>query len=185
MLDQWKPGSRPGVCKNPSFLVAMVRSSGFFYPLLGFASCTAIFYMWFGNSRFHFPQPELAFVGRNGTQLYLEGKPFFVNGWNSYWLMDQSVEDFSRHRVRSMFQKCARMGLTVCRTWAFNDGSYHALQVSPGKFDERVFQVPYTFSSSISPFFPIDHGFVLASNSSIILILGCCIKTLGKYSIIN
>jgi mannan endo-1,4-beta-mannosidase len=33
------------------------------------------------------------------------------------------------------------MGLTVCRSWAFNDGAYNALQVSPGHFDERVFKV--------------------------------------------
>lgn len=32
------------------------------------------------------------------------------------------------------------MGLTVCRSWAFNDGAYNALQVSPGHFDERVFK---------------------------------------------
>jgi len=32
------------------------------------------------------------------------------------------------------------MGLTVCRTWAFNDGTFNALQLSPGHFDERVFQ---------------------------------------------
>lgn len=34
------------------------------------------------------------------------------------------------------------MGMSVCRTWAFNDGDGpNALQISPGVFNERVFQV--------------------------------------------
>jgi hypothetical protein len=33
------------------------------------------------------------------------------------------------------------MGLSVCRTWAFNDGGYNALQISPGEFDDTVFKV--------------------------------------------
>jgi mannan endo-1,4-beta-mannosidase len=55
--------------------------------------------------------------------------------------MDQAVEPRSRDRVSRMFRAAAEMGLTVCRTWAFNDGAYNALQVSPGHFDERVFKV--------------------------------------------
>ncbi|KAH9621075.1 hypothetical protein KSS87_004535 [Heliosperma pusillum] len=39
-----------------------------------------------------------------------------------------------------MFEGGSKMGLTVCRTWAFNDGAYHALQLSPGQFDEKSFQ---------------------------------------------
>lgn len=40
-----------------------------------------------------------------------------------------------------MFETAAEMGLTVCRTWAFSDGGgANALQLSPGKFDDRVFQ---------------------------------------------
>jgi mannan endo-1,4-beta-mannosidase len=39
-----------------------------------------------------------------------------------------------------MLEAGAKMGLTVCRTWAFNDGGYNALQISPGRFDERVFK---------------------------------------------
>ncbi|OVA07763.1 Glycoside hydrolase [Macleaya cordata] len=94
-----------------------------------------------GDFRFHYyKQPEMGFVGVSGTQFMLDGKPFYANGWNSYWLMDQAVEDFSRHRVRKMFQLGAKMGLSVCRTWAFNDGAYNALQISPGRFDERVFK---------------------------------------------
>ncbi|RRT36295.1 hypothetical protein B296_00053889 [Ensete ventricosum] len=83
----------------------------------------------------------MSFVGRNGTRFTMDGKAFYVNGWNSYWLMDQAVEEISRPRVKAMFQAGAKMGLTVCRTWAFNDGGYNSLQVSLGHFDEHVFQV--------------------------------------------
>ncbi|MFS7900818.1 putative mannan endo-1,4-beta-mannosidase [Helianthus anomalus] len=54
--------------------------------------------------------------------------------------MEHAVVDHSRPRIREMLQVAAKMGLTVCRTWAFNDGDYNALQVAPGQFDERVFK---------------------------------------------
>ena len=38
--------------------------------------------------------------------------------------------------------QAAASRLSVCRTWAFNDGGTQALQISPGVYDERVFQVP-------------------------------------------
>jgi len=123
----------------------MLLGNGLLYPVIGLASCVAFIYMSFGDLDldldFRFSEPKMSFVGRNGTQFFVEGKPFYVNGWNSYWLMDQAVEEFSRPRVRAMFQAAAKMGLTVCRTWAFNDGAYNALQLSLGQFDERVFQV--------------------------------------------
>ncbi|XP_039069133.1 mannan endo-1,4-beta-mannosidase 2-like [Hibiscus syriacus] len=88
-----------------------------------------------------FPRERrLSFVERNGTHFFLDGKPLFVNGWNSYWLMSHSVEENTRPKVSAMLQAGARMGFTVCRTWAFNDGGYNALQISPGQFDERVFK---------------------------------------------
>ncbi|GAU27148.1 hypothetical protein TSUD_104570 [Trifolium subterraneum] len=82
----------------------------------------------------------MGFVMRNETQFVVDGKVFYVNGWNSYWLMDHSVDFSSRFKVREMMKIGAKMGLTVCRTWAFNDGHYNALQISPGHFDEQVFQ---------------------------------------------
>ncbi|KAH9319973.1 hypothetical protein KI387_021742 [Taxus chinensis] len=46
-----------------------------------------------------------------------------------------------RYKVTSVFKEAAAHGLNVARTWAFNDGSgYHALQTSPGVYDEQVFQ---------------------------------------------
>ncbi|XP_077251052.1 mannan endo-1,4-beta-mannosidase 2-like isoform X2 [Tasmannia lanceolata] len=128
----------------------MMAGNGLLYPVLGFASCVAFIYMSFGNLRFHFEEPKMGFVERNGTQFFLDGRAFYVNGWNSYWLMDQAVEEFSRPRVRAMLQAGAKMGLTVCRTWAFNDGAYHALQISPGRFDERVFKTVLTRKNTIT-----------------------------------
>ncbi|ERN20506.1 mannan endo-1,4-beta-mannosidase 2 isoform X2 [Amborella trichopoda] len=118
----------------------MVAGNGLLVPILGFASSVAFIYMTLGDLRLYFAEPQLGFVEKNGTQFMVDGKAFYVNGWNSYWLMDQAVEEFSRPRVRAMLQAGARMGLTVCRTWAFNDGGYNALQLSLGTIDERVFK---------------------------------------------
>lgn len=82
-----------------------------------------------------------AFVGREGKQFVLNGEPLYVNGWNSYWLMTQAVEEHTRPRVTSIFQHGAALGMTVCRTWAFNDAAYDALQVAPGAYSEKTFQV--------------------------------------------
>ncbi|KAL9261779.1 Mannan endo-1,4-beta-mannosidase 2-like protein [Drosera capensis] len=120
----------------------MLAHSGLFYPTIGIATLFAFIYMSFVDLRTSFvEEPPFNFVERNGTQFMLDGRPFYINGWNSYWLMDHAVEDHGRPRVREMLQAGSKMGLTVCRTWAFNDGgSYHSLQVSPGQFDELVFK---------------------------------------------
>ncbi|XP_039068851.1 mannan endo-1,4-beta-mannosidase 2-like isoform X1 [Hibiscus syriacus] len=119
-----------------------MAGNGMLYPILGFASCVAFIYMSFGDLKLSsFPRERgLSFVERNGTRFFLDGKPLYVNGWNSYWLMSHSVEENTRPKVSAMLQAGARMGLTVCRTWAFNDGGYNALQISPGQFDERIFK---------------------------------------------
>ncbi|KAJ3692082.1 hypothetical protein LUZ60_012432 [Juncus effusus] len=101
---------------------------------------TSIYYFPLGDFFTPLEEPKLSFVEREGNQFILEGKPFYINGWNSYWLMDQAVEKSTRFRVSKIFQIGKKLGLTVCRTWAFNDGDYRALQVSLGTFDERVFK---------------------------------------------
>lgn len=119
----------------------MVAGHGLFYPILGFASCVAFIYLSFGDLMLNFEkEPNFGFVERNGTQFMLDGNAFYVNGWNSYWLMDRAVDEYTKPRVRAMLQAGAKMGLTVCRTWAFNDGGYNALQTSPGRFNEQVFK---------------------------------------------
>ncbi|KAK1378299.1 Mannan endo-1,4-beta-mannosidase [Heracleum sosnowskyi] len=89
----------------------------------------------------------MSFVGVNSTRFVIKTsskscfEDVYVNGWNSYWLMQDSLNGPSNSRVSEMMKRGAQMGMTVCRTWAFNDGdSPNALQVSPGVFNERVFK---------------------------------------------
>ncbi|XP_020097301.1 mannan endo-1,4-beta-mannosidase 2-like [Ananas comosus] len=136
----------------------MKAENGLLYPLLGIGTLIAFVFMSFGEFSFHTEEPKLSFVHREGTQFMVDGRAFYVNGWNSYWLMDQAVQEFSRPRIGKMFRIGAKMGLTVCRTWAFNDGAYNALQVSLARFDQRVFKA-------------LDHVIVEARKHGIRLIL--------------
>ncbi|XP_008648425.2 LOW QUALITY PROTEIN: putative mannan endo-1,4-beta-mannosidase 5 [Zea mays] len=67
-------------------------------------------------------------------------RPFYVNGFNTYWLMILAVDPSTRGKVTEVFQQAAAAGLTVCRTWAFNDGGWRALQKSPSVYDQDVFK---------------------------------------------
>ena len=82
------------------------------------------------------------FVQTRNTQFILNGSPFFFNGFNSYWMMNVAADPSQRSKVSDVFSQAAAARLSVCRTWAFNDGGTQALQISPGVYDERVFQVP-------------------------------------------
>ena len=130
------------------------------YPFLGILLLLSLLYLNFNSSDdnyFSFPiflwQPKIGFVSTNSTQFVIidDGagggeSAFYVNGWNSYWLMMESVWSPSRPKVSEMLKRGAQMGLTVCRTWAFSDGrGADALQVSPGLFNERVFRVSPKF----------------------------------------
>ena len=119
----------------------MVAGNNLFFPVIVLASCVAILFIAFGGLWSEHTQKKVSFVKRNGTHFMVDGGVFYVNGWNSYWLMDHAVNDHGKHTIKAMLQAGAKMGLTVCRTWAFNDGDYNALQISPGQFDEKVFRV--------------------------------------------
>lgn len=82
-----------------------------------------------------------SFVKTQGTEFVVDGHPFLFNGFNSYWMMHVAADPSERNKVTDVFSKAAANGLTVCRTWAFNDGGDRALQLSPGVYDERVFEV--------------------------------------------
>lgn len=86
-------------------------------------------------------QSHRAFVGRDGKNFVLDGHPLYVNGWNSYWLMSQAVEESTRSRVTNIFKHGAALGMTVCRSWAFNDAAYDALQETVGVYSEQAFKV--------------------------------------------
>lgn len=78
---------------------------------------------------------------RKGNQFVVNDKPFYVNGFNTYWLMVFAADESTRGKVTELFQHASSVGLTVCRTWAFNDGQWRALQKSPSVYDEQVFKV--------------------------------------------
>ncbi|CAN8253894.1 unnamed protein product [Cochlearia groenlandica] len=79
-------------------------------------------------------------VERKGMQFSLNGQPFYVNGFNTYWLMTLAADNSTRGRVTDVFQQASAVGMTVGRTWAFNDGQWRALQISPSVYDEHVFK---------------------------------------------
>ncbi|KDP21853.1 hypothetical protein JCGZ_00640 [Jatropha curcas] len=79
-------------------------------------------------------------VGKKGNQFVVNDQPFYVNGFNTYWLMVFAADQSTRGKVTEVFQQASSLGLTVCRTWAFNDAQWRALQKSPGVYDEDVFK---------------------------------------------
>ncbi|KAD2805833.1 hypothetical protein E3N88_39210 [Mikania micrantha] len=84
---------------------------------------------------------ELGFVRTKGSNFVINGLPFLFNGFNAYWMMNVATEPSERHKVSQVLQDAANAGLSVCRTWAFADGcDDKALQISPGVYNERVFQ---------------------------------------------
>ena len=61
-------------------------------------------------------------VEKKGNEFMLNGSVFYVNGFNTYWLMLFSVDSSTKSKVSDLLQQAASAGLTVGRTWAFNDG---------------------------------------------------------------
>lgn len=59
-------------------------------------------------------QPEQGFVETEGTQFVLNGKPWYFNGTNQYYLMfkpRQMTDDF--------FERASMLGMNVVRSWMF------------------------------------------------------------------
>ncbi|CAH2054130.1 unnamed protein product [Thlaspi arvense] len=82
-----------------------------------------------------------AFVSRKGVQFILNGKPFYANGFNAYWLTYEATDPATRFKITNVLQNATSHGLTIVRTWGFRDGGYRALQTAPGSYDEVTFQV--------------------------------------------
>ncbi|CAN1835569.1 Mannan endo-1,4-beta-mannosidase 7 [Linum perenne] len=82
------------------------------------------------------------FVKTKGAQLTLNGIPFYANGFNAYWLMYFAADPSpsQRQKVSTVFQEARSHGLSIARTWAFNDAQDRALQISPGVYSESTFQ---------------------------------------------
>ncbi|KAL2252474.1 UNVERIFIED_CONTAM: putative mannan endo-1,4-beta-mannosidase 9 [Sesamum indicum] len=80
------------------------------------------------------------FVGTRGGQFVVNGRPFYFNGFNSYWLMYMASDPSTRVKVSDTFTQAAKYGMNVARTWAFSDGGYRALQTAPGSYNEDMFK---------------------------------------------
>lgn len=84
---------------------------------------------------------QSGFVQRSGIHFILNGKSLYLNGFNSYFLMNIATDPSTKSKVTTIFQETSKHGLNLARTWAFNDGDYKPLQISPGTYDEDVFKV--------------------------------------------
>ncbi|XP_050134109.1 mannan endo-1,4-beta-mannosidase 7-like isoform X2 [Malus sylvestris] len=80
------------------------------------------------------------FIRVRGVHFLLNGSPYYANGFNGYWLMYVASDLSQRHKVSSVFSEATSHGLTVARTWAFSDGGYRPLQLSPGSYNEQMFK---------------------------------------------
>jgi hypothetical protein len=77
-----------------------------------------------------------------GARFQVDGHALYLNGFNAYYLTYTAMD--SPAIAAALLQSAAAAGFTLCRTWAFNDGSssssYHAMQISPGVYDEAAFR---------------------------------------------
>ncbi|KAL1540771.1 mannan endo-1,4-beta-mannosidase [Salvia divinorum] len=80
------------------------------------------------------------FVKTKGKKFIKNGKAFFLNGFNSYWLMYMASDPSTRAKVSEAFAKASKYGMNVARTWAFNDGGSKPLQASPGSYNQDMFK---------------------------------------------
>ncbi|KAM3224612.1 hypothetical protein ACQJBY_057784 [Aegilops geniculata] len=80
------------------------------------------------------------FARADGERFTVGGRPFYPNGFNAYWLMYMASNPGDRSKVLDVLDQASRLGATVIRTWAFNDGgSNRPLQTTPGVYSEDVF----------------------------------------------
>ncbi|TQD92856.1 hypothetical protein C1H46_021526 [Malus baccata] len=71
----------------------------------------------------------------------MNGKPFYRNGFNAYWMMYMASDPSTRDKVTSAFQQASKYGMNVARTWGFNDGGTDTpLPTSPGSYNEDTFK---------------------------------------------
>ncbi|KAH1207225.1 Mannan endo-1,4-beta-mannosidase 6 [Glycine max] len=94
----------------------------------------------YGSELGDMEENEWQMVQTKGNQFVVNDQPFYVNGFNTYWLMVFAADESTRGKVTEVFKHASSVGMSVCRTWAFNDGQWRALQKSPSVYDEDVFK---------------------------------------------
>jgi len=87
------------------------------------------------NQQKHFIQ-----VSDDGRSFTLDGKKFFVHGFNQPQMMTHAVDN--KVHILEVLEDAELHGFNLMRTWAFNDGfdQWNSLQLFPGIFDEKVFR---------------------------------------------
>lgn len=89
-----------------------------------------------------------SFVTRSGDRFYAGGQPFYYTGTNTFYLSYFAEDDNYRPMVDEVLSSAKAMGLSVIRTWAFNDGGANrdgypaswAYQTAPGVYNENAFK---------------------------------------------
>lgn len=77
------------------------------------------------------------FVHTRDGKFILNEKSFSFNGFNANWMLFAASGVLARHNtayVISVMEQASMNGLTVGRFWAFNDGGYLPLQITPGVY---------------------------------------------------
>ncbi|KAM3324351.1 hypothetical protein P3S67_005502 [Capsicum chacoense] len=67
------------------------------------------------------------FVHTDGIHFALQRKPFYLNGFNAYWLMYMASDPSTRNKVSTIFQQASKYKMNVAKTWAFTDGGFRPL----------------------------------------------------------
>jgi len=94
--------------------------------------------------RMECPGPAGLFVqlSPDRRRFELDGSPFFFTGCNSYYLMTRAPDPGLQQQVLEVLDDAKAAGLTVVRTWAFNDGpEWNALQPAPGQWSTTLLVV--------------------------------------------
>jgi mannan endo-1,4-beta-mannosidase len=58
-------------------------------------------------------EDEWQMVQKKGNQFVVNGQPFYVNGFNTYWLMVFAADESTRGRVTQVFKHASSVGMTV------------------------------------------------------------------------
>jgi hypothetical protein len=93
------------------------------------------------------------FVYRQGTNLYLDGKPYYFAGCNSYDLFtygdgsNDSTPDYienyfmNKAGIDKIMSEMAADGIKVVRTWGFSHETWHGFEPTEGNFYEPQFML--------------------------------------------